>query len=220
MEFTNYEREVKYLLTEDNKTSINQIAKYLSNYGYNLIQSIPKEKHETFFDDDELTLTRRGDALKSCDFVSARRTAFMYKKNVSNPEKPYVSKYELRTDKFNNINSFISQLDLSLKRPLVPIMHMELMRDTVIVEKNNERFLISYDNTYYYNDINLIGKCEDMIEVEEWTIPNAVDRDLLYDALLCEINDILLNGDLPFMLTKDSKPYRGQLLLKGKNFLR
>ena len=47
MEFDNYERELKYLIKKNEK--------YTSN-GYKLVESLEKEKHESYYDDNEFTI--------------------------------------------------------------------------------------------------------------------------------------------------------------------
>ena len=47
--------------------------------------------------------------------------------------------------------------------------------------------------------------------------PNTTDVDYNYDAHLCVVNGVFLNGELPIKLTKHTKPNRGYKILNEKH---
>ena len=55
-----------------------------------------------------------------------------------------------------------------------------------------------------------------MLEIEDWKNPNTTDVDYDYDAHLLEVNQLIINSDLPIKLTKDNKYYRGYILLNER----
>lgn len=219
MEFENYERELKYLLTENEKCSSEQILEFLYQYGYKLIENFTKEKHETYYDDNKLTVLNRGDVMRGSNMVTEQFNGFLYKKNKCNPDKPYVSKLELGTKlrgQYKNVNDFIKELGIDVKGELTPILYANMVRKVAIVEKNSDRLYISYDKVKYFEKTETSSVYEEMLEIEDWRNPNTTDVDYNYDAHLIEVNEILLNSDLPIKLTKDSKYYRGYTILNKR----
>lgn len=103
MEFENYERELKYLIKKNEKYTSKQFLEFLYENGYKLVESFEKEKHETYYDDNEFTILNRGDVMRGSNMVTEQFKGFLYKTNKCNPEKPYVSKLELGT-KLRGIN--------------------------------------------------------------------------------------------------------------------
>lgn len=216
MELKNYERELKYLLKKNYKVSFEEILEIFNSYDYSLIESRHKKKHEIYYDDANLSILKKGDVLRGSTHFNKDSTYFhfMYKKNVSDPCKPYVSKYEFGSGQFKSVHEFISALDLSdvIIQP-DPVLYAEMTRETAVFKKDDYKFLVSYDNVEYHKDINAIKVCEKMLEVEDWTNPytTMIENDK-YDAHLLSVNSLLLNK-LPLELTKNSKPYRGFLLI-------
>jgi hypothetical protein len=213
MEFQNYERELKYLLTGNSKLSLEQIFRFLNRYGYELLETCIKKKHEAYYDDKELKLLNRGDVMRSSKYISENISSFMYKKNVSDPSKPYVSKYEFGSGQYKTIEDFIAEHNLDVKVQANPILYAKMIRDTCVVEKGGYRLLITYDKVCYFRNKDSASAYEEMLEIEDWTRPNTVDGDRSYDAHLCDINKVLLDGELPIKLTKQTKPYRGYKIL-------
>ena len=214
VEYQNYERELKYLLTENGKLTLNSVLNTLNCHDYTLLETITKEKHEIYYDDSALTLLNSGDVIRGSKQMDTQYFGFMYKKNVSDPKKPYVSKIEVSSGKYETIECFINALGLNMQ--LYPILYAKMMRDTAIIEKYGDRFLITYDKVNYFESPESPWICEDMIEVEDWSTPNSQDVRIDYDAHLYAINDILLNK-LPITLTKHAKPYRGYVMLNKLN---
>lgn len=217
MEHQNFERELKYLFREDCELSFNEIVHFFIEHNYNLIESRLKKKNEIYYDDKNLFFINKGDVIRSSTHINedGKYFHFMYKKNVSDPVKPYVSKYEYGSGKFNTIQEFLSEIGISAE--LKPVLFAEMVRETAIFEKNNRRLLVSYDNVKYFNDINDINVYEKMLEIEDWTSPNTIaNADDKFDSHLCEINRIILGDDgLPLKLTMHSKPLRGIELLNA-----
>lgn len=217
MEFDNYERELKYLLTENSKLSRDQILQFLNGYGYEIVEIITKEKHESYYDDKTFTLLSRGDVMRGSKHITAQVSGFMYKKNVSDSSKPYVSKIEIASGQYRTIKDFIADLDIDVKVQSDPVLYAKMIRDVAIVAKGSDRLLICYDKVDYFNNVNAPGTYEEMLEIEDWNRPNTTDVDYDYDSHLLEVNNILLNGGLPIILTKHSKYDRGYIVLNEKH---
>ena len=217
IEFKNYERELKYLLTGASKLSLDQVLHFLNCHGYKVVETIAKEKHETYYDDAKFTLIKRGDVMRGSKHITEQFTGFMYKKNVSDPNKPYVSKLELGSLKYKTVEEFTAELGLDIEVLANPVLYAVMLRDVAIVEKELDRLYISYDKVDYFMNVGAEKVYEEMIEIEDWNRPNSTDGDYNYDAHLCEVNRVFLNGELPITLTKHTKPYRGYKILIEKN---
>jgi len=218
VEHNHYERELKYLL-ETGGVSLVQILGLLEKYGYQLIKAKPKEKHEAYYDDRNLTLTNNQEVMRESRHYTQKgklkKHRFMYKKNLSDPNKPYVAKAELGSGKYKSVQDFVEALKLDADISPVPFLYAQVKRATAIVGKGPERLLISHDKIEYFKDNELASAFEEELEIEDWTDPHTgVRRDS--DVCLCEANEILVNSGLPLQLTKCSKHYRGLELL-GKN---
>ena len=217
MEFENYERELKYLI--NNKCSSKEVLKFLYQHDYKLVESFTKEKHETYYDDSDLTILNRGDVMRGSDMVTERFKGFLYKKNICNPSKPYVSKLELGTklrDKYKDVNDFVKELDIKIEKLLKPVLYANMIREVAIVEKNNDRLYISYDKVKYFKKEETESIYEEMLEIEDWKNPNTIDVDYDYDVHLLEVNQLIINSNLNVELTKDSKYCRGYILLNER----
>ena len=216
MEHKNYERELKYLIAGNDTLAFTEILRFLKNNCYMIIETRLKKKHEIYYDNDELTFIKRGDILRSSNHISERGEYFhfMFKKNVSDPNKPYVSKYEYGSGKFKTIQEFTNELEIDDNIQLNPVLYAEITRETAIVEKGLNRLLISYDTARYHKNTNATSLYEKMLEIEDWTNPNTIlNVNSEYDEHLYEINKMILsNVGLPLRLTKDSKPLRGYKL--------
>lgn len=216
MEFNNYERELKYLITDE--LPFDMILQFISKHGYSLLETKLKRKNEVYYDDEKFSFIKKGDVIRSSTHFNVDGTYFhfMYKKNVSKPTKPYVSKYELGSGQYVSVNDFLAELKISLSSKINPILHAEMTRETCIVEKKGLRLLISYDNVKYFKRESSTFVYEKMLEIEDWTTPHTLlAADSKEDAHLCDINKYIqgING-LPVKLIKDSKAYRGLILLK------
>lgn len=215
MEIKNYERELKYLVSDG--ISFDMILNFLDNHRYSLVETKLKKKHEIYYDDNNLSFIKKGDVIRSSTHYNSNGTYFhfMYKKNVSIPSKPYVSKYEFGSGRYTSVNEFLAELNINPESKIAPILHAEMTRETCVVEKGDYRLLISYDNVKYYKYENGMIVWEKMLEIEDWTTPHTTkSSDSKYDAHLCDINKYILgNTGLPVQLIKDSKPYRGIILL-------
>lgn len=219
MEYENYERELKYLIKNNEKCSSKQVIAFLQKYGYELIETFTKEKHETYFDDCKLTILRRGDVMRGSDMITEQFKGFLYKKNMCDLNKPYVSKLELGTKlrgQYENVNDFIKELDIDINNELTPVLYANMIREVSILDKDGDRLYISYDKVRYFKKNEADSVYEEMLEIEDWKKPNTTKVDYEYDVHLVEVNKLILNSILPVKLTKDSKYYRGYLLLNSK----
>lgn len=217
MEFENYERELKYLIKD--KSSLDDVLKVFYDNGYKLIETMTNEKHETYYDDAKLTVLKRGDVMRGSKHVTEQFNGFLYKKNMCDDNKPYVSKLELGTKlrgQYKDVNEFIKELDLDVKDGLRPILYAKMMRYVGIIEKNADRLYVTYDKVKYYEKEEAESVYEDMLEIEDWIKPNTTTGDYNYDEHLIVANKILSNSNLPIELTKDSKYFRGYTLLNNK----
>ncbi len=218
MEFENYERELKYLINNGKECTSEQILNFLYQQGYKKIESFIKEKKETYYDDQNLTVLNRGDVMRGSNMVTEKFHGFLYKKNMCDSNKPYVSKLELGTKlrgQYKNVNEFIKELDLKLKE-LKPILYANMIREVTIIEKDRDRLYISYDKVKYFKENESESVYEEMLEIEDWKNPNTTNVDYEYDKHLIEINKLMLASNLPLSLTKDSKYYRGYILLNKR----
>lgn len=218
MEYENYERELKYLIKENEKCSSEQVVDFLYQNGYKLVETINKEKKETYYDDSSLTILNRGDVMRGSNMVTEKFHGFLYKKNMCDPNKPYVSKLELGTKlrgQYSDVNEFIKELDVDTKGALSPILYANMTREVSVLEKDEDRIYISYDKVKYFKDSNSPSVYEEMLEIEDWKKPNSTEGDYSYDKHLLDVNNLILNSNLPILLTKDSKYYRGYVLLNN-----
>ena len=214
MELSNYERELKYLLKPNSNLTFEKIESMFLKSGYILMETRNKKKHETYYDTSDCAIIKQGDVLRGSTHFNADGTFshFMYKKNVSNCSRPYVSKYEIGSNQFETVQDFFLSLNLPYNiLDLIPVLHAEVIRKTAIFEKNNYKILVSYDNVKYYHNQTYIY--EKMLEAEDWTTPYTLEAaSSSFDQHLLETNEFLLK-ELPLVLTHDSKPYRGTILL-------
>lgn len=219
MEFENYERELKYLLVGNEKYSQKQVVDFLCNNGYKLVETFTKEKKETYYDDSDLTILNRGDVMRGSNMVTEQFHGFLYKKNMCDSDKPYVSKLELGTKlrgQYKDVNEFIKELDVKVNGELTPILYANMIREVSIVDKDGDRLYVTYDKVKYFKDDEANSVYEEMLEIEDWKNPNTTDVDYDYDKHLIEVNKLLMNSNLPIKLTYDSKYYRGYVLLSEK----
>lgn len=216
-DFKNYERELKYLLTGASKLSLDQVLRFLNGHGYKVVEIVAKEKHEAYYDDTKFTLIKKGEVMRGSKHIHVTEeqfSGFVYKKNMNDPNKPYVSKLELgESGRHKTVEEFIAELGLDIKVLADPVLYAVMLRDVAIVEKNLDRLYISYDKTDYFRNIGSKKVYEEMLEIEDWNKPNTTDGDYNYDAHLLEVNKVVLNGELPIKLTKDTKPYRAYKIL-------
>lgn len=219
MEFENYEREIKYLIKKDRKSSLDEVLKVFFDHGYSLIETRTNEKHETYYDDINLTVLKRGDVMRGSKHVTEQFNGFLYKKNMCDKDKPYVSKLELGTKlrgQYKDVNEFIKELNLDIKDGLKPILYAKMIRNVGIVERDSDRLYVTYDKVKYFEKEESAAVYEEMLEIEDWIKPNTTTGDYNYDSHLIEANKLLLSSELPIELTKDSKYFRGYTLLNER----
>ena len=219
MEFENYERELKYLLKEKEKCSSKQVLEFLYKNGYKLIEAFEKEKHETYYDTNKLTILHRGDVMRGSNMVTEQFKGFLYKVNKCNPDKPYVSKLELGTKlrgQYKDVNEFIKELNIDVKGKLSIKLFANMKREVSIVEKDGDRLYVSYDKVKYFEKDESNSVYEEMLEIEDWKNPNTTNVDYDYDRHLIEVNNLISNAQLPIELTKDSKYFRGYTVLNNR----
>ena len=77
MEFENYERELKYLIKKNEKYTSKQFLEFLYENGYKLVESFEKEKHETYYDDNEFTILNRGDVMRGSNMFHQKTLDFI-----------------------------------------------------------------------------------------------------------------------------------------------
>lgn len=216
MEHKNYERELKYLIKKK-ELSFESILVFFKSHNYMLVETKIKRKHESYYDDLDYTFIKNGDVIRSSKHYNKNGiySHFMYKKNVSDPLKPYVAKFEYGSGQFEDVKVFLAELEVNADIQPNPVLYAEMTRETAVVEKGSDRFLISYDDVLYYRNSNSVKANEKMLEIEDWNTPNSIiNAENKYDENLCEINKIIMQDDvLPLQLTKDSKPFRGIILL-------
>ena len=204
MEFENYERELKYLIKKNEKYTSKQFLEFLYENGYKLIESFEKEKHETYYDDSELTILNRGDVMRGSNMVTEQFKGFLYKTNKCNPEKPYVSKLELGTKlrgQYKDVNEFIKELNIDIKGELSIKLFANMKREVSIVEKDGDCLYVSYDKVKYFEKDESNSVYEEMLEIEDWKNPNTTNVDYDYDKHLIEVNNLISNAELPILLT-------------------
>ena len=209
MEFENYERELKYLIKKNEKYTSKQFLEFLYENGYKLVESFEKEKHETYYDDNDFSILKRGDVMRGSNMVTEQFKGFLYKTNKCNPQKPYVSKLELGTKlrgQYKDVNEFIKELNIDVKGQLNIKLFANMKREVSIVEKDGDRLYVSYDKVKYF----------EMLEIEDWKNPNTTNVDYDYDRHLIKVNNLISNAQLPIELTKDSKYFRGYTVLNNR----
>ena len=216
MELQNYERELKYLIMRKEGLLFDEILNIFRMYGYIMVEAKQKKKNEAYYDDANFSVIKRGDVIRGSTHFNKDGIYFhfMYKKNASKPNKPYLSKYELGSGQFDSVKDFISALNLyDCVVQEEPVLYAEMTRETAVFEKDGYKLLISFDNVSYYKEKKTEQIFEKMLEIEDWTTPYTLKAEKDdYDAHLLDINSLVLK-DLPIKLTKESKPYRGLLLL-------
>lgn len=219
MEFENYERELKYLIKKNEKYTSKQFLEFLYENGYKLVESFEKEKHETYYDDNDFTILNRGDVMRGSNMVTEQFKGFLYKTNKCNSEKPYVSKLELGTKlrgQYKDVNEFIKELNIDVKGELNIKLFANMKREVNIVEKDGDCLYISYDKVKYFEKDESNSVYEEMLEIEDWKKPNTTNVDYDYDRHLIEVNNLISNAQLPIELTKDSKYFRGYTVLNNR----
>lgn len=217
MEFENYERELKYLIK--GILSLEEVLKVFYDKGYKLVETRTNEKHETYYDDNNLTVLKRGDVMRGSKHITEQFNGFLYKKNMCEDNKPYVSKLELGTKlrgQYKDVNDFVKELDVKIEKELKPILYANMIREVSIIEKNSDRLYISYDKVKYFEKDESESIYEEMLEIEDWKNPNTTDVDYNYDRHLIEVNNLISNAQLPIELTKDSKYFRGYTVLNNR----
>lgn len=218
MEYENYERELKYLLKKNEKSSPKEVVDFFNKHGYKTVETFTKEKNETYYDDDNFTVLKRGDVLRGSNMITEHFNGFLYKENKCDLNKPYVSKLELGVKlrgQYKNASEFIKDLNVGIEK-VKPILYANMIREVNIIEKNDDKLYITYDKVKYFKNNENDSVYEEMLEVEDWKNPNTTDVDYNYDAHLIEADKMIRSSDLPWELTKDSKYYRGYILLKDK----
>ena len=173
MEFENYERELKYLIKKNEKYTSKQFLEFLYENGYKLVESFEKEKHETYYDDNEFTILNRGDVMRGSNMVTEQFKGFLYKTNKCNPEKPYVSKLELGTKlrgQYKDVNEFIKELNINVRGELSIKLFANMKREVSIVEKDGDRLYVSYDKVKYFEKDESNSVYEENIKIERKNI--------------------------------------------------
>ena len=219
MEFENYERELKYLIKKNEKYTSKQFLEFLYENGYKLVESFEKEKHETYYDDNEFTILNRGDVMRGSNMVTEQFKGFLYKTNKCNPEKPYMSTLvhgtKLRGE-YKDVNEFIKELNINVRGELSIKLFANMKREVSIVEKDGDRLYVSFDKVKYFEKDESNSVYEEMLEIEDWKKPNTTDVDYDYDRHLIEVHNLISKAQLPIELTKDSKYFRGYTVLNKR----
>lgn len=97
------------------------------------------------------------------------------------------------------------------------MMTAQMIREVMLIEKASDMLYVSFDKVFYA----LYGSekqkyYEEMLEIEDWKNPNTLHVDYSYDKHLITVNELVQHSSLPLTLTKDTKPYRGYVILKEK----
>jgi len=220
VKFENYERELKYILTGD--VTAEEVVDLFCGCGFSVVSSRMKEKKEIYYDDADYSLIRSGEVIRASDYVTEQAMGFMYKKNISDTTKPYVSKIEMGSTKAQTVAELLSAFDIQINREVTPVMVAAMTRNVTIMEdeKSKNSIYITLDSVVY----SLFGKPETekqeaMLEIEDWNTPNSMNGDTIRDGCLIMADRVIEKSGLPLQLTKDTKPYRGYLLLKNAGFI-
>lgn len=217
VKFENYERELKYLVLQDCEVTVDLLLTFFIEKEYRIVERYTKEKHEVYYDDSSYSLTLSGEVMRGSNYVSEQTTGLMYKRNVSNISKPYVSKIEMGSTTYKDLNSFSGAFNLNLDSELKPMMTAQMIREVTLIEKDSDMLYVSFDKVFYALYESAKQKCyEEMLEIEDWKKPNTLQVDYSYDQHLIAVNKLIQHSSLPLVLTKDTKPYRGYVLLKEK----
>jgi len=212
MEHKNYERELKYLIEKG--LSITELQKFFEVHGYKVVEARSKQKHEDYYDDKNLSLLNRGDVVRGSKHIYKTHVYphFMYKKDMSDPSKPYVTRLEVGSGEYKSVDELILGLGLDFAVQSSPILHAEMERDMIVIERDMEKLLVCNDTTKYFTD-GKTNLSESMLELEDWTNPNQNTELRNVDASLLEAHELLRKSGLPIKLTKHTKPYRGYKIL-------
>lgn len=99
----NLERELKYLVPNQCSTLLAEVAGALSSHGFKTTDHAKKLKNEEYFDDASFSYLGRGDVVRLSRHHSESGiySHFLFKRNVSAPETPYVSKIEIGSGAFS-----------------------------------------------------------------------------------------------------------------------
>ena len=215
VKFENFERELKYLVLQDYQITIDSLLAFFTEKGYRIDKRFTKEKHEVYYDDSSYSLTLSGEVMRGSSYISEQATGLMYKRNVSDIGKPYVSKVEMGSTTYKDLNSFSDAFNLNLDSSLKPMMTAQMIREVMLIEKNNDILYVSFDKVFYaLYELESKKYYDEMLEIEDWKNPNTLYVDHSYDQHLLTINELIQHSSLPLTLTKDTKPYRGYVILK------
>lgn len=217
IKFENFERELKYLVLQNCEVTVDSLISFFTENEYRIVKKFTKEKHEIYYDDSSYSLTLSGDVMRGSNYVSEQAIGLMYKRNVSDINKPYVSKVEMGSTTYKDLNSFSDAFNLDLDSALKPMMTAQMIREVMLIEKASDMLYVSFDKVFYA----LYGSekqkyYEEMLEIEDWKNPNTLHVDYSYDKHLITVNELVQHSSLPLTLTKDTKPYRGYVILKEK----
>jgi len=218
IKFENYERELKYLISEGTSATLTSLLNLFIENGYCITDMITKEKREVYYDDSQYSLIKSGEVMRASNYVSELATGLMYKRNVSDSLKPYVSKIEMGSTTYKELPDFVKLFNLQLTSQIEPIMKARMTREVAIIEKGNDKLYVSFDKVFY-STLTSAEVYEEMLEIEDWKVPNTMNVDHEYENHLLEANRIISDSLLPLVLTKDSKPYRGYILLRKNGII-
>jgi hypothetical protein len=202
---TNHERELKYLFPSGvpNSFGLAQIINLLREHGgYELRKEGERNKNEIYYDTKKLEVLERGDVLRKSKVAHLAKPCFMYKKQVGTDELPWVEKMEISSRNFDNIRKFVkNHYDVKLGRFIKPVLGANVLRECALIEKDEQKFYVTFDNTTYSNQFT-----DTMVEIEDFSNQG--------NEFMYEVNDILLSSAVGLVLTKQSKYERGMESLR------
>lgn len=213
----NLERELKYLVPAGSSVDPSEVVAALTRCGFVQTERMTKCKREEYFDDGVLSCLRRGDVLRRTRHVSARGVDvhYMYKRNVTDPTKPYVSKVELGSGNFQSVHDFAAALGMPEERDLDIVLCAVVERENAVVQREGLRLLICVDRVDYHLPGSRTAVSDAMVEIEDWTRPNEYYSEAFDDAHLLAADDaVLLELGAWLRRTALSKYARGAGLLR------
>lgn len=205
------EFELKYIIDENPKLAQNAILETLTLNGFRVVKIEDKENDDEYYDTKDLALLTKGGSLRIRKLTQDGKVGYKatYKMPITVGEV-YSSRDEIEIELDNNSieelkekmkgNDIGVNLDEVLPNPL---LNSVTQRKDYILEKNEVKVCLSFDNTKYTNHVlkEQVSK-DSMVEIE--ALGNVGDR-----VMLNEINSILQNNFQDLKTNKQSKYERG-----------
>lgn len=199
------EREFKYI-ADENVTLESIIEFFVGNGGVTMSPSNTTYKYETYYDDENFTIAKRGDVLRQtkAEFPTGTAEFFLYKRNISDKDSNFVKKTEL---KIETVDLAIVEkiLDGHIPSEVKPVLNAKMTRNRALVEFDGVEFELVIDRTEY--------SVEDGETATDVMVEMEVNPQIGADIDISTIHNVIVKFP-NLVATKVSKYERGCELLE------